>query len=59
MLHAYSKIHFDPFKTRIKNHLISFIGPVMALWAKETFKYIVRYGDGQQQYSYGIIHFDP
>ena len=35
----------------------------MALWAEETFKYIVKYGDAkiyrQQQYPYGIIHFDP
>ena len=35
----------------------------MALWAEETFKYIVRHGDAkiysQQQYPYGIIHFDP
>ena len=35
----------------------------MALWAEETFKYIVRHGDAkiysQQQYPYGIIHFAP
>ena len=34
----------------------------MALWAEDTFKYTVRYGDakiyGQLQYFYGIIHFD-
>ena len=35
----------------------------MALWAEDTFKYIVRHVDAkvyrQQQYPYDIIHFDP